>query len=69
MGCEEAGGVAEAGCQVFAIANLEDGIGETLEPVCSVLPFAFEVGCKVANEEHKWSTFVKNAACKKAQLC
>ena len=72
MGCKAAGGAADAGCQAFAIANFEDGVGEAMEPFCWALPPAFSVGCTAAHlagADKDWTDYVRNAACKKAHAC
>lgn len=71
MGCEPAAGGVEAACQTFVAFNLEDGIGEFMEPVCDVLPSVFETTCKIAakHTHQPWVDTIAKAACKKVHLC
>jgi hypothetical protein len=69
MECEGASTLVEMGCQAFAVFNMEDGIGEVLEPVCDIVPAAFTEGCKEAasNDKIPWNHYVLKNACK--HLC
>ena len=69
MPCASAAGTIELGCQAVAVSTFESGVGEVLEPVCGIIPYAFTAGCKEAasNPETPWAHYVLKNAC--SHLC
>ncbi len=62
--CEAGGTAFEAVCQTIAIANMEDGIGEVLEPICDLSGGAFGYACDVGSAASQWQPELKNKICR-----
>ena len=62
--CEAGATTFEAVCQTIAIANMEDGIGEILEPICDLSGGAFGYACRFGSEASQWIPKVKAEICR-----
>ena len=63
VGCDAAGDGFETACQLIAVPNMIDGIGEALEFVCVGGGIAIGDICSVGSDASNWKPLLQNNLC------